>query len=199
MKRLFEATRRKPDEERCELCALPLPARHDHLYELRARAVRCACTGCALIVPTSERSLYRRIPVRRDAVAIDLDAWLARLGSPVGIAAIVARDDGRTTVSYPGPAGLAETDLDLDVAAALDVAIRDASAGHHMVGGADDTALAREVEALVIANLPSMRGAWIVGIDVVFKMIAELRASWEGMTGGQRVGEAIARALEAAP
>ena len=176
MKLLYDATR-KPKGERCDLCSLPLAERHDHLFDPAARKVACACTGCAMISP----GRYRRVPDHRERVAIDATAWLARLGVPVGIAAIVVGDDGRARIGFPGPAGLVESELDPELWRELSAQL---------------PPLAPEVEAIVCSNIHT-RGAWHVGIDVLFEMVSELRASWRGMTGGPDISAAALRVLEA--
>jgi len=175
VKRLFQATRAAHDErERCDLCAEPIAADHEHLYEARARAVRCACEACAVIVPSSETSPYRRVPRRFERLG-DAAQWVEALGVPVGIAALIRREAG-AVVAYPGPVGLVESEVDAAVLAAIPEA----------------AGLAVEVEALVWSTLPG-GGVWRCGIDVVFRMVSELRAAWVGMAGGPEVPAAVAR------
>lgn len=177
MKRLFQATRRTVGAERCELCAAPLEPQHDHLYEPRARMVHCACKGCALIIPTGQAA-YRRVPRRFERTTLNASAWLDEVGVPVGVAALLVRDGGRIVVGYPGPAGLVESELDASQCVRL----------------LADVTLEPEVEAIVLSSLPG-GGAWITGIDVVFEMVAELRASWRGLTGGPEAPAALARVI----
>jgi len=113
----------------------------------------------------------RLVPDRRDHVVLDGSRWLARLGVPVGIAAVIVHDGGRPAVGYPGPAGLVESELSAEAWAELCAEVPAAAT------------LEPEVEALVCSSLPG-GGAWRVGIDVVFEMIAELRAGWRGFGGG---------------
>lgn len=174
MRRLFRITR--PIGERCELCGAPIAEQHDHLLETSTRQMRCACKGCALIVPTG--ASHRAVPRKFDVLDIDVKGWLAKLGVPVGVAAIVKRDDGRTVACYPGAAGLVESELDAADVTALPV-------------------IAAEVEAIVLSSLPG-GGAWRTGIDVVFEIVGAVRTSWQGMTGGPEVQTAIARVLEGA-
>ncbi|MEO8700992.1 MAG: DUF5947 family protein [Kofleriaceae bacterium] len=160
---------RRTDHARCELCALPLDDRHDHLLAADLR-VTCACRGCALVGPQG----YRAIPRGIRTVAIpDVAGWLDRLNIPVGIAAMIRRDDGRIVIGYPGPAGLVESTLDPALVATLDVE------------------LAPEIEALVWSHLGVLR----CGIDAVFRLIGEIRRSWQGITGGEAGHAAVARVL----
>lgn len=181
MKRLYQATRRVQNAERCELCAAPLAVQHDHLYEPRARQVRCACLGCVVIIPTGNAK-YRRVPRRFERLTLDASLWLNELGVPVGVSTIIVRDDGRTVVGYPGPAGLVESELDASQCERL-LSVLPAP-------------LVPEVEAIVLSTLPG-GGAWLAGIDVVFEMIAALRESWHGITGGPEAPAALARVIAA--
>jgi hypothetical protein len=182
--RLYRAARRDRGDghSACELCAVPLAVAHDHLFDPRTRVVRCSCRACAMIIPSSSTAAYRLVPKRRERVANDVRALVAQLGIPVGVAALLVHDHGRVSVAFPGPAGIVESELDAEtwtqVIAALPVA----------------ATLVPEVEAIVCSTLAD-GGAWRVGIDVVFELVGELRASWQGMTGGQEAPRAIARVL----
>ena len=179
MSRLYRTTRRAPDVERCELCAVALPARHDHLFDARAHRIRCTCVPCVVIVSSTEASGFRRVPRRFDRLEIDPTVWLARFGIPVGVAAVLRHDDGRAVVAFPGPAGLVEADVDEPLWTALrEVAPEPLP----------------EIEALVWSSLDG-GGAWLTGIDVVYEMIAAVRENWRGMTGGPEAPRAIARVL----
>jgi hypothetical protein len=83
---------------------------------------------------------------------------LAILGAPVGVAAIVVREDGRAVVRYPGLAGLVEHEL----APAIGAAVR-----------SELPPLVPEVEAVICSALQGGIGAWLVGIDVVFALAGE--------------------------
>lgn len=182
MKRLYQATRREAGAERCELCASPLAASHDHLFEPRARQVRCACRACTLLFPTSLLGNYRQVPRRFDRLQLDLGRWLPKLGVPVGVATVIVRDHGGAVAAFPGPAGLVECEVEGPLWEAL----------RHEVPAL--ATLVPEVEALVCSTLPG-GGAWITGIDVVFEMVAALRLSWRGLSGGSEAPAAVARVL----
>ncbi len=137
--------------------------------------MRCACEACALIVPSSETSPYRRVPRRFERLDDDAQAWIEALGVPVGVAALIRRASG-AVVAYPGPVGLVESEVDAAVLAAIPEAAE----------------LELEVEAIVWSTLPG-GGVWRCGIDVVFRMVSELRAAWAGMSGGPEVPAAVAR------
>lgn len=182
MKRLYRAARRAPDLERCELCAASLAAEHEHLWDPRGKQLRCACSGCAILVPTSEYAKLRRVPRRFEPVAVDVARTLARLGVPVGVAALYVRDDRAPIAGYPGAIGLVESELSRD---AWDELCAEVPAL---------AALQPEVEALVCTR----DGAWLAGIDVVYRLISELRARRgveSGMFGDPEAPAAIARTL----
>jgi hypothetical protein len=180
MRRLFEAVRSAAAvATRCELCAMPIGTVHEHLFAVEAREVRCTCDPCARLV---DGARWRRIPRRADRVALpDADAWLARIGVPVGVAALTARDGGeRGVVLYPGPIGLAEH----AVPPALWTELRQRI-----------PPLEPDVEALLFSRLGGVPEVLLVGIDVVFRLVAEVRARWTGMTGGPEAAAAVGRML----
>jgi hypothetical protein len=176
VRRLFRLTRKAG--ERCELCGLSLDPQHAHVYEPRARQMRCACKACELIIPTRAEGTYRQVPRRFDALTLEPAQLLRQLGVPVGVAAIVVRDDGRMVACYPGAAGLVESELAADEVAGL-------------------PPLAPEVEAVLLSSMATT-GAWHVGIDVVFELVGEVRTAWRGMTGGPDVTAAIERVIAGA-
>lgn len=183
MKHLYAAVRRRSQHERCELCALELAPEHDHLFAPATRMLKCACQACVLIIPTRQDSPYRAIPRGTRRVAVEgIGGWLDRLNVPVGVAALVKREDGRVTINYPGPAGLVEAELShepWDALCAEVPAVAD---------------LAPEVEALVWSRLGGEQ-VLRVGIDAVFRLIGELRQSWQGITGGLEGPAAVQRVL----
>jgi hypothetical protein len=131
--------------ERCDVCGQRIEAQHEHV--LAGAELRCACAGCAL-------GAASRVPRTFERLAIDARAWLAKLGAPVNLAAVVVRDGSRASLIFPNAAGRIESDID---AAKLDGLV-----------------LAPEVEALLLV---ADRGAWRCGIDVIHELGAELRAS----------------------
>ncbi len=173
-------------EARCELCSSPLAERHRHVVELGRRGVLCACHACALLFANGDGGArYKTVPerVRVDAAfAVSPQDW-AQLGIPVGLA-FFHRDSARacTVAGYPGPAGVVEAELEPSVWQAI----------------ADATPLAREladdVEALLVRGT---RGAarmtcYLVPISATFALVARLRASWQGFSGGDAAERELA-------
>ncbi|HVK74456.1 MAG TPA: DUF5947 family protein, partial [Kofleriaceae bacterium] len=146
-------------EERCELCGAAIGAAHRHVVEAGARAVLCACPACALLfVQPDPGARFRTVPdrVRSDpAFALTADRW-AGLGVPVGLAFCV-RDAARgaVTISYPGPAGVVDAELEPDVEALL---LRRAAAGAALT-------------------------CYLVPITSAYELVARLRQTWRGWSG----------------
>jgi hypothetical protein len=104
----------------------------------------------------------------------------AELDIPVALAALVRRDDGTCSVVYPGPAGAVETELSAEEWETLATELPE---------------IQPEVEAVIWSKLDGNVDAWIAGIDVVFRLIAEVREAWKNLSGGPETNAAVARVL----
>jgi hypothetical protein len=172
-----------PAQERCELCATPVPDEHAHLVEPTERRLLCACPACALLF--SEPGLrYRRVP---DRYLVDpgftlTDAQWDALQVPVGMAFFL-RNSARAAVvaCYPSPAGATESELALEAWA----------------DGVGASALAvlmePDVEALLVRRGDTGRGdtgrdaradALLVPIDACYRLVGLVRRHWKGFDGG---------------
>src|SRR5262245_38350989 len=109
----------RTSEERCDVCGAAVDAAHDHLVDLRARAIRCACRACYLLFTHDGagggrlRAIPRRyLTVPEGALARDhLDAF----DLPIGLAFFFRSSaTGRMTAFYPSPAGATESELPLE-------------------------------------------------------------------------------------
>ncbi len=173
-------------QERCDLCAQPLPEGHRHLLDLAAAAVRCACRACALLFDRHEAGgrSFRLLPRRRlrlDGFAIDDLLW-AGLGVPVGLAYFVLDGaSGQVTVGYPSPLGATRSTVEpsvwQEVTAGLPASAR----------------LAEDVEALLVNRAKGTREHWIVPLDDCYRLVAVVRAHWKGLAGGPEVWDHIER------
>ena len=172
-------------EERCELCGAAIGAAHRHVVEAGARAVLCACPACALLfVQPDPGARFRTVPdrVRADpAFALTADRW-AGLGVPVGLAFCV-RDAARgaVTISYPGPAGV--VDAELEPAAWDAIAAASALAAE----------LEPDVEALLLrrAAAGAALTCYLVPITSAYELVARLRQTWRGWSGGADAERAL--------
>jgi hypothetical protein len=167
-------------QERCELCAEPLPPAHRHLLDLRADAVACACRTCTLLFDQREAGggRYRLLPERRlrlDGLDLDGRRWAA-LGVPVGLAFFVRRSaDGGATACYPSALGTLRAGV--DAAAWADVQ----QANPVLTGMADD------VEALLADRTGDASRHWLLPLDDCYRLSAVLRTRWQGLSGGPDV------------
>jgi len=172
--------------ERCELCAEPIPAEHNHLVDIEQRNLMCACRGCWLLF-TSQGSgggHFKAVPDRY-AEFPDLRLWPAQwdaLQIPVGVAFFFVNSTlDRVCAFYPSPAGATESLLPLDTWEEL-------TAAH-----AELAALEPDVEAfLVRLDRPSTTGeCYLVPIDACYELVGQLRRLWRGFDGGQEARDAI--------
>lgn len=175
--------RRPPaaNAERCDVCGATIEAAHDHVVDLRARALRCACRACYLLF-THEGAgggRLRAVPKRflrlphLDAVRESLDA----LDLPIGLAFFLHNSEsGRITAFYPSPAGATESELELD-------------AWRPFAGAVPALAsLACDVEAVLIRKQrDGVIEAYIVPIDASYELVGRIRRAWRGLTGGDDV------------
>ncbi|GGV23220.1 hypothetical protein GCM10010182_52040 [Actinomadura cremea] len=180
--------------ERCDLCAEPVPddhgGGHAHVLDERGDGLLCACRACALLFERDAagrdaegRGHFRLVPGRRIRLTgVPLDD----LGVPVGLAFLVRHADGAVTAHYPSPAGA--TRCDVDAAAWTAAADRCAPL----------RSMAPEVEALLVHTGTPVRSGtaeqqWLVPIDECYRLVAAVRLSWKGLSGGRDVWPEIER------
>ncbi len=175
-----------PSVTTCDMCAEPITDDHPHVVDIQSRQLMCTCRGCRLLFTADGAHLrYRAVPDRYLSFpdfALTEAGWDA-LDIPVGLAFFFASSvTGRMGAFYPGPAGVAESELGLrgwsDVVAAnpeLDV-------------------LAQDVEALLVRGPDGDRPAecFLVPIDACYELAGRLRTVWRGFDGGQDAHRAIA-------
>ncbi|KJE21604.1 hypothetical protein FF36_04061 [Frankia torreyi] len=172
-----------PDGERCDLCAAPVPSDHRHLLDESNDALLCLCRACALLFDrdAAARGHYRLVPQRRLRVAdLDRDGSDPRaLGIPVGLAFVIPGDGGEVRARYPSPIGATRWELE-------PAAWRRLVARAPMLAG-----LAPRVEALLANTARGRREFWIVPIDDCYRLVAIVRHTWTGLSGGGRVWPAV--------
>ena len=168
----------------CDLCGEPLGARHGHLVDVRAQALRCVCRACAILFDREAAGghHYRLVPERvrllEDFRITDLD-WVA-LRIPVDLAFFFESSAaGRVVALYPGPMGATESLLELE---------------HWERLVAENPVLAEmepDVEALLVDRTGGNRDGWLVPIDACYELVGLIRTRWKGLAGGQEAWEAI--------
>ncbi|BCJ77165.1 hypothetical protein CS0771_67090 [Catellatospora sp. IY07-71] len=172
--------------ERCELCAVPIPAEHDHLVDVTGRSLPCACQACYLLfVPGPDMAPGRRFAaVPREYVALPgfpLSAtdWAA-LDVPVRLVFVFVNSVlGHPVALYPSPAGAAESQLPPQVWAQL-------LARHPYTA-----ALPADVMALLVQAGPDGPSCHAVPIDACYRLVGLVRTHWRGFDGGEQAHAAI--------
>ena len=167
---------------RCDLCGGLMAAEdHRHLLQLADRQILCACEPC--IAMRSGEADLRPTGTRATMVngfALDDELW-ARLQIPIGLAFFVvstAADSGVMAL-YPSPAGATECELYLE-------AWNELVAANAVLAG-----LEPEVEALVVNRLADPPLYAIVPIDRCYELVGMIKSTWEGISGGNAVENAV--------
>lgn len=176
--------RKRPAAERCDLCSLALPERHQHVLDPQTRRLLCACDPCAILFSDSGETHYRRVP--RDTrylsdFSLSDQAWNS-LAIPIGLAFIYRSSiSDQILAVYPSPAGPTESEVDKD-------------SWEELV--ADNPALAKlspDVEALLINRMIGAREYFLAPIDECYKLTGLVRKYWRGFSGGDEGWEQIGK------
>ncbi|WP_336206916.1 DUF5947 family protein [Nonomuraea sp. LPB2021202275-12-8] len=195
----------RPQEERCELCAVPVEPRHRHLLDLTSRELCCACRACAVLFdrpaedpdPAGDTpggtaggaaagrggaDRYRLVPDRRrllEGFVLDDGTWAA-LDVPVRMAFLLWDSAaGRAVLFYPSPGGAVES--------ALEEAVWERLSSANPVL----RRLLPDVEALLVNRTGAARQHWIVPVDDCYTLVGLLRTRWKGLAGGPDVWREI--------
>jgi uncharacterized protein DUF5947 len=187
LERLAQGATQPPEataNERCELCAGPVPAEHRHLVDLESRRLLCVCRPCALLFERrgAGGGHLRLVGDRRlalDGFVLD-DATWARWQIPVEMAFFFESSPaGRVLAFYPGPMGATESLLELatwqEVARANPVL----------------ATMEPDVEALLVNRARGARSHWLVPVEDCYRLVALIRTRWRGFTGGAEVWSEI--------
>jgi hypothetical protein len=182
-KDVFEAlrgfSRRRPAQERCDLCGVALAPDHQHLFQQSDRRVLCGCDPCTILfshrdaatkflhIPRSGRKL-------EDFEISDVE-WNA-LRLPIDLAFFVHNSaEDRIMAFYPSPAGNTESLLTLD---AWNEIVRRNPLLSRMES---------DVEALLVNRTQERRDYFIAPIDKCYKLTGVIRMHWRGFSGGDTV------------
>ncbi|XVQ14047.1 DUF5947 family protein [Spirillospora sp. CA-255316] len=166
--------------EKCDLCANAVADGHAHVLDERRDELLCACRACALLFErdAAGRGHYRLVPRRR----VRLEGVpAAELGVPVGLAFFVREPDGGVSARCPSPAGATRWEVDPQVWAAAEARcepLRTMRPG---------------VEALLVNTARGADEQWLVSIDECHRLVAAVRRSWKGLSGGLEVWPEIER------
>jgi len=170
--------------ERCELCAVEIPAEHGHVVDLDDRGLLCACRACALLFTRAgvAGGRYRTVPSRfLSVVGFDLSPgqWDA-LQIPVAMAFFFRNSrSGAVSGFYPSPAGATESLLPLE-------AWTQVEAANPVLA-----TLQPDVEAALLRAEPSGYACYVVPIDACYELVGHLRRLWRGFDGGREANDAV--------
>lgn len=172
------------EDERCDLCAEPIPPDHRHLLDPGAGTVSCACPACSLLFDHGQAgdARYLLLPTARrrlEGCGIDDMVW-AGLGVPVDLAFFTrSATSGQVNAAYPSPLGLMRSVVDLADWSRVEAA-------HPAL-----STMAPEVEALLVHRAngggASEPQYWLVPLDDCYRLAALVRAHWKGLGGGPEV------------
>jgi hypothetical protein len=164
----------------CDLCGAVMSEDHRHLLDVGERRILCACEPCIAmrsgegdLRPTGTRTL------RLEGFDLPDEVWAA-FQIPIGLAFFFLSDAaGGVVALYPSPAGATESELYLD-------------AWNELVAANPVLAdLEPEVEALVVNRLADPHRFAIVPIDRCYELVGMIKATWQGISGGDAVRNAV--------
>jgi hypothetical protein len=186
--RAGERISQPPDQERCELCAVGVPAGHGHVADTEGAALLCACRACYLLF-TQEAAgrRYRAVPDRYlvdTSRVMPASAW-EQLQIPVGLAFFIktSRSGGELSGLYPSPAGVTECQLDLSRWQRL--------VEEYPLLDAPET----DVEAALISQSDDGVEYYLVPVDACYELAGRMRLYWHGFDGGTEARQSIASFL----
>jgi hypothetical protein len=168
--------------ERCDLCAAELSAEHRHLLHLSERRILCACESCVALRSGDPelRPTGTRVALLDD-FELSGERWAA-LSIPIGLAFFLrSSTTGGIVAFYPSPAGATESELDLR-------SWEELVADNPELGG-----LEADVEGLIVDRTGERPRYAIAPIDECYRLVGLIKTVWDGISGGPRVDEAIAR------
>jgi len=170
--------RRAAPPEQCLLCSAPIGSEHQHLLEVKTRALLCSCDACAILFTDERAGRYRRVPTRISALPdfqlSDIE-WHS-LGVPIGLAFFYQHSGtGQPTAGFPSPGGAIESELPPGCWPELEQA------------NPVLASLQPDVEALLVNRVRQTRNHFIVPIDHCYRLVGLIRANWKGLTGGSQV------------
>jgi hypothetical protein len=168
--------------EHCDLCGIPIADDHRHLLALVERRIVCSCEPCWAMRagegdyrPVGNRTLW--LP----ELDVPDDLW-ASFQIPIGLAFFMQSTVTACVVAmYPSPAGATESELHFET-------------WQRMVGlNPVLAALEPDIEGLIVNRLTEPAVYAIAPIDRCYALTGAIKLTWEGISGGAGVGEAVTR------
>jgi hypothetical protein len=167
-------------DERCDLCGIGIPPKHEHLLELNDRRILCACATCWVqrsgdpnLRPTGTRVVWL------DDFSLPDELW-ARLEVPIGLSFFMYSSSVEAMVAmYPSPAGATESELEL-------AAWEDLRTLNPVLDS-----LEPDAEALVVNRISDQPSYVIAPIDECYALVGAVKVNWEGISGGDAIERAV--------
>jgi Family of unknown function (DUF5947) len=168
------------DTETCDLCGIAISEDHRHLLHLVERRIVCACEACwgmrageGDYRPTGQRTLWLS--------ELDLpDELWASFQIPIGLAFFMQSTVTSCVVAmYPSPAGATESELHFE------------SWSRMLKLNPILNKLEPDIEGLIVNRLVEPAAYVIAPIDRCYALTGTVKASWEGISGGRGVEEAV--------
>jgi hypothetical protein len=174
-----------PDLEYCDLCGVTIPEDHRHLLHLAERRIVCSCEACwgmrageGDYRPVGNRTLWL------SDFEIPDDLW-ASFQIPIGLAFFMESTVTNCVVAmYPSPAGATESELHFE------------SWNRMLAQNPVLAGLEPDIEGLIVNRLSDPPAYAIAPIDSCYALTGTIKASWEGISGGGAVEQAVAGFFE---
>ncbi|MGZ4184843.1 MAG: DUF5947 family protein [Solirubrobacteraceae bacterium] len=168
--------------EHCDLCGITIADDHRHLLALVERRIVCSCEACWAM--RSGEGDYRPVGNRTlwlPDLDVPDDLW-ASFQIPIGLAFFMQSTVTACVVAmYPSPAGATESELHFETwqrIVQLNPALDD---------------LEPDIEGLIVNRLTEPAVYAIAPIDACYALTGAIKLTWEGISGGAGVGEAVTR------
>ncbi len=169
-----------PEVEVCDICGTELAPEHRHLLEVHERRIMCACEVC--VAMRSGIDGFRPVGTRTlwlDELDFSDELWAA-FGLPIGLAFFFRSTGTQSVVAlYPSPAGATESELHLaswEALLAANPVLRE---------------LEPDAEALVVNRMGDVAQHAIVPIDDCYRLVGMIKATWQGISGGTAIEDAV--------
>jgi hypothetical protein len=167
-------------DERCDLCGTSVPPDHRHMLNLDERQIVCTCESCFALrsgdpefSPTGRRTLWL------EGFELPEELW-AQFRIPIGLAFFMHSSVTDCIVAmYPSPVGAMESELHFETwnrLAAMNPVLRD---------------LEPDAEGLLVNRMSDPATFAIAPIDRCYMLVGVVKASWEGISGGDTIPAAV--------
>jgi hypothetical protein len=168
--------------ERCDLCQTTVPDDHRHMLNMHERQIVCVCESCWAL--RSGDPEFRPVGTRTawlEGFRMPEEIW-ASFRIPIGLSFFMhSSSTGGIVALYPSPAGATESELSLETwteLCKLNPVLEE---------------LEQDSEALIVNRLSDPPAYAIAPIDRCYMLVGLVKVSWEGISGGPGVEEAVSR------